>query len=130
MKTERSHPGAELQAVAWSAPGNQSAAAFESSLRRHREQDASQREGQRRSDAASSGRAAPRTGVAGQRSAIRLLDAMLEASGCPMEGGRAPSSRRALPDATASLAAAVANELRRRRGHEADAGSCIEVEHS
>jgi hypothetical protein len=131
MKVERSNPGAcELQTVAWSMPGDQSAAAFETSLRRHREQDTSQREGQRRSEAASSGRASPRAAVTGQRSAIRLLDAMVEGSGCLMESGRMPSSRRALPDAAPSLAAAVANELRRRRTQEGDSGPCIEVEHS
>src|SRR5262245_47805259 len=129
MKVERSHPGPELQTVAWSAPVEASAPAFEASLRRHREQDASQREGQRRAEAAS-GRPASRTGVGGQRSAIRLLDTMLDASGCQIGGGRLPSSRHALSDAAPSLAAAVANELRRRRAHEADTGPCIEVEHS
>src|SRR5262245_54303169 len=120
MKIERSHPGPELQTVAWSAPDNQSAAAFETSLRKQREQDASKREDQRRAEAASPGRPASRNGVGGQRGAIRLLDTMLDASGCPIEEGRVPSSRHALSDVAPSLAAAVANELRRRRAHEAN----------
>jgi hypothetical protein len=130
MKIERSATEAcELQAVAWSVPCNPSAAAFATSLRRHREQEASQREGQRRSEATSSGRAAPRA-AAGQRNPTRLIDAMLDASGCLMEGGRASQVRPTPSDTAPSLAAAVANELRRRRAHEGDSGPCIEVEHS
>jgi hypothetical protein len=134
MKVERPYLEAcELQNVGGSAPANQanqSSAAFETSLRRHREQDASRREGQRRSDAASSGRAAPRTAVTGQRTAARLLDTMMDASGCLMEGGRAAQSRGTLTDAAPSLAAALASELRRRRAPELDSSPCIEVEHS
>jgi hypothetical protein len=52
-------------------------------------------------------------------------------SGLLIENGRESPLRRTLPDAASSLAAAVADELRRRRvGHEEDSGPCIEVEHS
>jgi hypothetical protein len=136
MKIERPHcEASELQAVALAGSANPSAASFATALRRHREQEASNREGLRRSEATSSGRAVPRAAAradAGQRSANRLLDAMLDASsGFLIEGGPPTAPRRTLPDAVPSLAAIVANELRRRRvGHEGDSGPCIEVMHS
>jgi hypothetical protein len=59
-----------------------------------------------------------------------MLDMMLDASGCLVENGRMTSSARTLPDAAPALAAALANELRRRRAPQDDSGPCVEVEHS
>jgi hypothetical protein len=134
MKIERSRSEAsELPMVTMSGPGNPSVAAFSTALRRHREQAASDREGLRRSETPSSGRTTPRAAAragAGQRSTSGLLDAMFDgSSGLLVETGRPRPLHRELPDAAPSLAAIVANELRRRRVSESDASPCIEVEH-
>src|SRR4029453_18578032 len=119
MKVERPYPQAsELQAVALSGSCAPSAKAFATAVGRHAEKEGGHGEGVRRSEATSSGRATPRAAAraaGGPHNANRLLDAMVDASsGLLIENGRESPLRRTLPDAASSLAAAVADELRRR----------------